>query len=124
MTVRLAMPTYRIFRLKEREREKFRWLPHTCGVSLVKPKEYEESGVVEAESPYAAWAALRNTEKRLEVGDLLEAPGGLLQILKYIGFEEAKWQVADAKTEPVTLPAASPASSAGATAQTSGQPGD
>jgi hypothetical protein len=49
--------------------------------------------MVEADSPYAAWVALRDSEQALLVGDIPEAPGGELKIYKYIGFEEARWFV-------------------------------
>jgi hypothetical protein len=34
------------------------------------------------------------------VGDLLEAPDGVLRIFKFVGFEEAHWVVPEAKPEP------------------------
>ena len=41
------------------------------------------------------------------VGDLIEVPGGELRILKYIGFEEARWYVPEpapsAMGEPVAV---------------------
>jgi hypothetical protein len=43
---------------------------------------------------------LRGTEEELQVGDLLEVDSGELRILKYIGFEEARWYV----PEPVPAP--------------------
>jgi len=49
---------------------------------------------------------LRESEQALEVGDLLGTEGGELRILKYIGFEEARWYV------PEPLPQASPQSEA------------
>ena len=90
------MPTYQIHRLKELPRQQFRWAPHTSGATVAKPKDYEPGGVVEAASPYALWMALRETERPLAVGDLVEAEGGVLRIFKYIGFEEAHWHVTEA----------------------------
>jgi hypothetical protein len=87
------MPSFQIHRLKETPRQQFRWAPHTIGVTIVKPKDYEKGAVVEAASPYALWLSLRDTETPLEVGDLLELEGGELRIFKYIGFEEARWYV-------------------------------
>lgn len=97
------MPAFQIHRLRESQRQQFRWAPHTSGVTIAKPKDYEPREVIEAESPYAAWIALRSTEEALQVGDILEYPGGELRIYKYIGFEEARWFV----PEPAA-PAASP----------------
>jgi hypothetical protein len=91
------MPAYRIHRLKETQRQQFRWAPHTPGVTIVKLKDYEEGPVIESASPYALWLALREGDNALAVGDLIEVagdvPGGELRILKYIGFEEARWYV-------------------------------
>lgn len=112
------MPAYQIHRLKETQRQQFRWAPHTPGVTVVKLKDYEPGSVVEAASPYALWLALRETDNALAVGDLIEVlgdlievagpvPGGELRILKYIGFEEARWYVpepaAPAIGEPVAV---------------------
>jgi hypothetical protein len=73
----------------------------------VKPKDYEPADEIEAENEYAAWALLRQAERALGVGDLLEAPGGELRICKYVGFDSARWFV----PEPVSL-AEPPAESA------------
>ena len=106
------MPAYQIHRLKEAPRQQFRWAPHTPGVTIVKPKDYEPGAIVEAASPYALWIALRQKEGAIAVGDLIEvisaSPGGELRILKYIGFEEARWYVPEpapsATREPVAVP--------------------
>ncbi len=98
------MPVYQIHRLKETQRQQFRWAPHTSGVTIVKPKDYEKGQVQEAASPYAVWLALRGGQDALALGDLLELESGQLQIFKYIGFEEARWYVA----EPVPSAAAAP----------------
>ncbi len=103
------MPAYQIHRLKESQRQQFRWAPHTPGVTIVKLKDYEPGSAVEAATPYALWLALRESENAIGVGDLIEivgdAPGGELRILKYIGFEEARWYVPEpaqhATGEPV-----------------------
>src|SRR5579862_5307001 len=87
------MPAYQIHRLKESARPQFRNAPHTSGVAVVKPKDYEPGAVVEASSPYAAWMALRESAGALQLGDLLEIEGGELRIFKYVGFEEARWYV-------------------------------
>ena len=87
------MASYQIHRLKDSHRQQFRWAPHTSGTTIVKPKDYEPGTVAEGASPYAVWLALRESEQALQVGDLVEIPGGELRILKYIGFEEARWFV-------------------------------
>jgi hypothetical protein len=105
------MPSYQIHRLKEAPRQQFRWAPHTPGVTIVKLKDYEATSVIEAASPYALWLALRETEQALAVGDLIEALGesiapgaGELRILKYIGFEEARWYVPEPAPRAVGEP--------------------
>jgi len=96
------MPLYRIHRIKETQAENFRWAAHTGGLAVVKAKDYEE-GVEElnAATPYAAWKMLGEENRPLRPGDLVEtvhpeASAGDLQIVKYIGFEPAKWYVPEA----------------------------
>jgi hypothetical protein len=105
------MPSYQIHRLKEVPRQQFRWAPHTPGVTVVKLKDYEPGAAVEAASPYALWLTLRETDQALAVGDLIEAVGeliapgaGELRILKYIGFEEARWYVPEPAARAVGEP--------------------
>jgi hypothetical protein len=118
------MPTYQIHRLKETPRQQFRWAPHTPGVTIVKVKDYEPGSIVEAASPYALWLALRESDNALAVGDVIEvvgdvievvgdrggvageSPGAKLRILKYIGFEEARWYVPEPAPGAVEEPLA------------------
>lgn len=98
------MPIYRIHRLKDGPRENFRWAAHTGGLALVKTRDYDESGEIEASTPYAAWKALNSQPHPLRPGDLLEAltseaVAGELRIAKYIGFEPAQWHVPEGKTD-------------------------
>lgn len=82
--------------MKDASRQQFRSAAHTSGTATAKPKDYEaaaESPEIDAESEYAAWALMRNTENPLHVGDLLETGEGKLRICKYVGFEEARWFV-------------------------------
>ena len=101
------MTTYRIHRLKDHLRQQVRFAPHVSGTATVRPRDYQaadpkETGaeeLVEAETPYAAFFALRDTAAPLEVGDLLEsAADGSLRIFKFVGFEEAQWALPEAKT--------------------------
>jgi hypothetical protein len=69
---------------------------------MVKPRDYQPAAtgedLVEAETPYSAFFALRDTATPLEVGDLLEsAADGSLRIFKFVGFEEAQWALPEAK---------------------------
>jgi len=106
------MPVYRIFRMKDNERQRFRTLPHTSGVTMVKPKDFEEKGTVEAATPYTAWAQMKDTPEALQVGDMLVAPNDDMRLLKFVGFEEARWIIPDVKAGIEHLPAAAGAASA------------
>lgn len=85
------MPQFRIHRMKDQPRDAFRWAPHVSAEAVVKPKDYEPSGEIEAAHEYDAWKVLSSTERPLLVGDLLETEGGGLRICKYVGFENARW---------------------------------
>ena len=108
------MPLFRIHRMKETPRQQFRWAPHVSGAAVAKPKDYDPAGQVEAETEYAAWAALRQSGQPLEVGDILEIlsfegePTGALRICKYVGFEEARWfvpeQLGQTAAQPDSVP--------------------
>ncbi len=100
------MPLYRIFRMKENDRQRFRWQPHTPGTSLAKPREYEEKGSIEAMNAYAAWAELKDGDEPLVVGDILSGPNDEMRILKYVGFEEAKWLIPEVKSGLEDVPPA------------------
>jgi hypothetical protein len=102
------MPRYRIHRIKEGPSESFRWAAHTGGLAVVKAKDYELGGEVEAATPYAAWKDLRAGANPLRPGDLLERigtsdePPTELLIAKYIGFEPAQWFIPELR--PPGLP--------------------
>jgi hypothetical protein len=90
------MPLYRIHRIKDTPREAFRWAAHTGGIAIIKPKDYDLSGEVEAVTPYAAWKVLTSEDRPLRPGDVLESLDVVgepfdLRIAKYIGFEPAQW---------------------------------
>jgi hypothetical protein len=94
--------------MKDAPRENFRWAAHTGGIAVVKPKDYEVTGEIEAPTPYAAWKLLAAAGEHLQTGDLLETSqpngeAGELQIAKYIGFEPARWYVPEPKPESGTL---------------------
>lgn len=101
------MPAYRIYRLKENQRQHFRWAPHTSGATDVRPKDYEPGGSVEGSSMYGAWFALRESERPLNVGDLLETEHGELHICKYVGFEQARWVLPEVTSGLESSPPAS-----------------
>jgi hypothetical protein len=101
------MPNYRIHRMKDSPRQQFRFAPHVSGVAHVKPKDYQDSGHVEAANEYEAWRLLRDSEKALEIGDLLEGEAGELRICKYVGFEQAEWIVPEVKSGLESVPPAS-----------------
>ena len=51
----------------------------------------------EGASPYAIWMLLKDSDSPLQVGDILESDSGELRIYKYVGFEEAQWQIVEPK---------------------------
>ena len=85
-------------------KEQFRWQAHTGGAAVVKPKDYEVDGEAEAATPYALWNRMKVEGKTLYPGDVIQTvkedgtPGDL-HIFKYIGFEPAKWWIAEPKPE-------------------------
>jgi hypothetical protein len=98
------MPKFRIHRMKDGPRQNFRWAPHVSGAAQVKQKDYEpDVREVEASNEYAAWAMLRESDRALGVGDLLETESGQLRVCKYVGFEVATWLVAEAPIADVPL---------------------
>ncbi|MGA8028852.1 MAG: hypothetical protein WB992_17055 [Bryobacteraceae bacterium] len=98
------MALYRIYRMKDTPRENFRWAAHTRGLAVVKPRDYDFDGELQAATPYSAWRVLAADGRALRPGDLLETPGAdgpcaNLQIAKYIGFEPAQWFVPEPKPD-------------------------
>jgi len=93
------MPLYRIYRMKDSPRQQFRWAPHVSGCAAVKPRDFQQSGQIEAPHEYEAWRILRESGQPLEIGDLLEAEDGHLRICKYVGFEPASWVLAHVQPE-------------------------
>lgn len=102
------MASFHIHRLKDHLRPGFRSAPHVSGAAVVKPRDYEPGGAVEAASPYAAFFALRDSARPLEVGDLLEAADGSLRICKFVGFDEAHWAQPEAHAATEAQEAAAP----------------
>ena len=99
---------YRVYRMRDSQREQFRWAPHTGGSLVVKPKDYMADEELEAPSPYSAWKLLAGRGQILRPGDLVElinddGISGQLQICKYIGFEPAEWFVAEPKTDRISV---------------------
>jgi len=91
------MPSYRIHRLKDHLRQAFRSAPHVSGAALLKLRDYEPADTVEAPSTYAAFLAMRESGRPLEVGDVLEDEQGALRVCKFVGFEEAQFVVPELK---------------------------
>lgn len=102
------VPRYRVYRIKESQKEAFRWSAHMGGLALVKAKDYEPGGELESQSPYSLWKELQapssasaGIQRPLAPGDLLELIGddgpGQLLITKYIGFEPAQFVIPEPK---------------------------
>ena len=107
----LAMPHYRIYRMKDSPRQQFRWAPHLSGCAALKPKEYEPRGEVQARHEYEAWQLMRDSDEPITVGDLLETEDGQLRICKYVGFEPAQWVLPEPKLHAEPGSGAQPAES-------------
>lgn len=67
---------------------------------MAKPKDYESSDEIQAETPYHAWKLMAEQGRALHPGDLLEIHDDdtdprdcppAMWIAKYIGFEPAQW---------------------------------
>ncbi len=98
---------FRIYRLRESQRENYRWSAHTGGEASLKSRDYGRGETLDAETPYAAWRQLREAGVPLQIGDVLEAlavteSDAELWISKYIGLERAHWHVPAQR--PETLP--------------------
>ncbi len=116
------MPRYRIYYLRESQRQHFRHAPPAAVPPKLKMKDYQPEGEIEASSPYAAWKQMREAggERRpIEVGDALETDAGALLLCRYVGFEEAQWFVPEpppsqpleappVEAPPVATPSAAP----------------
>ncbi len=100
------MPRFRIHRLKDHLRQNFRFAPHLSGTAIVKPRDYEldEEAAIEAASPYAAFFALREAPRPIQVGDMLECEDHSLRIFKFVGIEDAQWVLPEVKLDPVPAP--------------------
>ena len=95
----IAMPLFRIHRLRDHLRQPFRNAPHVSGTASIKPRDYLPGETAQASSPYALYFELRNSGTPLEPGDVLETETGDLRIFKFVGFEEARWFVPEPKPE-------------------------
>ncbi|MBA3975981.1 MAG: hypothetical protein C0504_17380 [Candidatus Solibacter sp.] len=100
------MAVYRIHRMKDHVRHSFRFAPHTSGVMMIKPRDFEPAGEVTAANVYDAWMNLRGAEQALDIGDVLETGDGSLCVCKYVGFEEARWVLPEMKAGKDTPAAA------------------
>ena len=99
------MPLYRIYRMKDSQRQQFRWAPHVAGDASVKARDYEQRGDVTAQNEYDAWQSLKEAGSPLQVGDLLEGENGQLRVCKYVGFEPAQWYLPEPKPSSEPEPA-------------------
>jgi hypothetical protein len=95
----IAMPSFRIHRLRDHLRQPFRFAPHVSGTATIKPRDYLPGETAHASSPYALYFELRNSGTPLEPGDVLETETGGLRIFKFVGFEEAQWTLPEPKPE-------------------------
>ena len=97
------MARYRIYYLRESQRQHFRQAPPAPGPLKLKLKDYQPGGEIESASPYTAWKQSQETPGELPpigVGDALESDTGALLLCRYVGFEEAEWFVPEAVSPP------------------------
>ena len=97
------MPRYRIYHLREAQRQHFRQAPPAPGPLKLKLKDYQPGGEIEATSPYTAWKQLHGNPGELQpigIGDARETDTGTLLLCRYAGFEEAEWFVPEAVSPP------------------------
>lgn len=85
--------------MKNHVRQSFRIAPHTSGVMMIKPRDFEDAGEISAANLYDAWMNLRGTAESLDVGDVLESVDENLHICKYVGFEEARWVMPEIRVD-------------------------
>ena len=90
------MASFRIHRMRPHVKINFRWAPHVAGLATVKQRDYLPGDEFQAPDAYALWAELRNSDQKLEVGDLVESADGGLKICKFVGFEAANWAETEA----------------------------
>jgi hypothetical protein len=103
------MSVFRIHRLKDHLRQNFRLAPHLSGMASLKPRDYEPAedaaaagdATIVAASPYAAFFALREAPRPIQVGDVLECEDGSLKIFKFVGIEDAQWILPEVKAPEV-----------------------
>lgn len=92
------MTSFRIMYLAADAGEAFRDKSPRKPPFVLRRSHYEAGPEVAAESPYELWRTLREQSERgeagvprpIEVGDALEAPGGVL-LCNYWGFDTAEW---------------------------------
>lgn len=89
--------------MKDSPRQQFRLAPHLSGCVSLKPRDYEPGSQVEARNEYDAWQVLRESDRPLMVGDLLETGDGQLRVCKYVGFEPAEWLIPELR-QPLEAP--------------------
>jgi hypothetical protein len=91
------MAAYRVWKLRESQRQHFRNQEHMGGAATVKPRDYTEGGLHEAAGPYELWNQLKGTPDALQVGDVVASEAGELVVFKFIGFESAQWLLMEPK---------------------------
>lgn len=94
------MASFRIFHLRDSRVEAFRRRTPEKGTREISARDYMPSGEIEAESPYLAWKQLTGKEEvtpdgqrpRLDIGDVIQPPGGEPLLCNYWGFDAAAWK--------------------------------
>jgi len=94
------MPRYRIFQLRQDYVKGFQEKAPKPGRMSLRDSRYEETGAIEADSPYDAWKVLQEENRpenvrQLGVGDVLQVDDQPPMVCAWWGFETAQWMSAE-----------------------------
>ena len=94
------MLRYRIFQLRQDYVGGFQEKAPKSGKMTLRDSRYDETGLIEADSPYDAWKLLQEENRpggvrRLGVGDVLQIDDQPPLVCVWWGFETAQWMSAE-----------------------------
>ena len=94
------MPRYRIFQLRPDYVQGFQEKAPKPGKMTLRDSRYEETGAIEADTPYDACNTLHENNRpenvrQLSVGDVLQIDEEPPMVCAWWGFESAQWMSAE-----------------------------
>ena len=94
------MPRFRIFQLRQEYVQAFQEKAPKPGKMTLRDSRYDETGAIEADSPYEAWKLLQEENRpdnvrQLTVGDVLQIDDEPPMVCAWWGFETAQWMSAE-----------------------------